>query len=531
MPSIGKSLIIFVMFNRFKLHFLSLLGGALYASGFPMLGDYTFILGPIIGFLFLNWALESSDSRKQHLLMAWLFALGFYSMGFYWIPFLLKEFGGLVSPFNYLLGIVFSFVILPQIYLLALIKKYIKSIFLLSFIYSLLEYFVPQQFPAHLGHSFISLAPKFHLSLAPYFGSAIYSFIICILSLTSLHFIKTKKISILHFVTVIVLLILSFLPLNKKEIDPKINELNLRIVQPNIGNFMKVDSEKGGANSMKNVLDNYYSLSTKEGHTPIDLIIWPETAFPTLLSSKLLMMSGNKNTPPLIKQIIEKTNSEMFIGGYDFNTTANSMYGYESEYNAAFYFSKEQKLKDVYQKMQLIPFGEGLPFGFFNKFLSNYITNVSYFAKGERATLFTLPNQRTFVAAICYEILFPNLIRDILNANQTNPDFLINLTNDSWYGDTSEPYQHLFLSKWRALEFDLPIIRSTNTGITTIIFPDGSESPRLLIGETKYLDYSFKISSRVKTIYQKFGIWSFILFGIIFCLIERIPLLKDRVIE
>lgn len=170
--------------------------------------------------------------------------------------------------------------------------------------------------------------------------------------------------------------------------------------------------------------------------------------------------------------------------------------------------------------MKLIPFGEGLPFGPFNEYLSGIITNISYFGEGETYSGFVTKNNLNFSSVICYEILFPNFVADMLNNQTTESQFMINLTNDSWYGDTAEPHQHLFLSKWRALEFNLPLIRSTNTGITTVIFPDGSETKRLGVGAKTYLDLDIKIAPRTKTLFQILGIWGVIIFAFILMAIE-----------
>ena len=110
-----------------------------------------------------------------------------------------------------------------------------------------------------------------------------------------------------------------------------------------------------------------------------------------------------------------------------------------------------------------------------------------------------------FVTPICYEILESNYMRTLLNQHGNN-HFIVNHTNDSWYGDTAEPYQHLFLSKWRAVEFQLPIIRSTNTGVSSVIYPDGTESRRLGIGEKNVLDVSVPLGTGEGTFYQTWGV-------------------------
>ncbi len=167
----------------------------------------------------------------------------------------------------------------------------------------------------------------------------------------------------------------------------------------------------------------------------------------------------------------------------------------------------------------LIPFGEGLPFGPLNPYLAKIIQNISYFAKGNRYTKFTLRNNKSFITAICYEILFSDYIRTFLNhSGAKKPDFLINLTNDSWYGNTSEPYQHQYLSHWRALEFQIPIVRMTNTGISSILYPDGSESQRLKLFEVDTMDLDLHTPKSEATLWQHYGLLNFIIFGI-FCFI------------
>lgn len=493
---------------------LALSGGSCYALGFPMHGGFSLFFAPIIGFFLFNFALDKELSLRRQLLVSVFYSLGFYLAGFYWIPFTLKEFGGLNPPFNYLLGLLFSFVIIPQVYVFVAFKRKIKHPVVLALAYVLLERFVPQQFPAHLGHSFASLTPAIHLYFASVFGAAFYSFFSALMALSAIEIIRTKKIQTIPavFLAVAILLHLPFFtPAEKAERNP---ELKVRVVQPNIGNFIKLESERGNRNSLKAVLDSYYQLSTDNHPTPRQLIIWPETAYPSLFSSGMLKNNKTAPLPPLIRDILAKTQSELFIGGYDASFGAP---GEQSDYNSALFFSRDQYLKEVYHKRKLIPFGEGLPFGPLNPMFRKLITNISYFAEGDAWTSFKTENGIPFISAICYEILFTDFLRDFLNAQPEEAQFLINLTNDSWYGDTSEPFQHLFLSKWRSLEFKITLIRSTNTGITTIFNPDGSESDRLGIAQKSYLDVDLNMARRSATFYQKWGMLGLI--GLVFIIL------------
>jgi apolipoprotein N-acyltransferase len=498
---------------------ISSIGGLFYASGFPFHSGHSFFLGSIVGFFLFNLALLKENTVKKQMLIALTFSFGFYILGFYWIPYTLKEFGGLQFPLNQLLGLLFSLVIIPQAYIYTAIQRKFKSPALLAITYVILEQYIPQQFPAHLGHTFLSIAPEFPLRLAPIFGVPVYSFMAAFIGLTVIDHIRHKKIPAISYGLIAVMVLLNFiLPAPYK--GPELPPLNVRVVQPDIGNFLKITSERGEVNSLKSVFDNYYDLSTGPSTKPLDLIIWPETAFPTLISSDLMKRNNDLKIPGTLSQIIEKTQAELFIGGYDLKPSEGAD-DPQSQYNAAFLFGSDQKLKEVYRKIHLIPFGEGLPFGPLNGPLSKVLTNVSYFAEGKTFPLFKTQNGTPFISVICYEILFSNFLREFLNNQSTTPQFLINLTNDSWYGDTAEPHQHLFLAKWRAIEFNLPLIRSTNTGITTIIMPDGSESPRLTFEEKKVLDVEMKMFTRESTIYQKFGLFMTLLLAAAFYGVER----------
>ena len=149
--------------------------------------------------------------------------------------------------------------------------------------------------------------------------------------------------------------------------------------------------------------------------------------------------------------------------------------------------------------------------------MKGLLSNISFFAEGSSFPLFKIASGHTFINTICYEVLKPEFVREYLNSLDKRPHALINLTNDSWYGKTSEPEQHLFLTIWRALEFDLPIIRSTNTGISTVVDIHAQEEKRLGVGVTGNLDYSLNLGTREATIFQKFGyLTTIILFIVVF---------------
>ncbi|WP_127718079.1 apolipoprotein N-acyltransferase [Halobacteriovorax sp. HLS] len=510
---------------------LPFIGGLLYASSFPMTFAPSFFFGTIIGMAFLIYSLSFSNKEMQErsiwmdLLSVIAFSVGYNILGYYWIPETLNEFGQIPFPLNWTLGLVFSFFICPHLILFTIFHRYYKKISIKSssfisvttnrnivyaIILTLFEYFTPQQFPAHIGHNWLQLAPN--LALAPVFGAPLFSFInfwIALSLVSKLKFKKSDKMA--HFVFCIILLINIISPLERTQ-NKASSTHQIRLVQPNIGNFLKISSENGMAHAFDEVFDKYFQLSTKPADQKIDLIFWPETAYPRLLNSAQ-MSTNDRYVPELIKSIITSTGAELFTGGYDQSSRKNDNY-FQTEYNAAFHFGNDGKFKNKFRKIKLIPFGEGLPFGPLNKYLAKYIQNISFFASGESMTLFETNKGTPFVSAICYEILFSNFIREHLNNLKGDPEFLVNLTNDSWYGKTAEPFQHLYLSKWRALEFQLPIIRMTNTGITSVIYANGDETKRSEQFVEEVQDLQLLSSKRYKTPFQKYGIWLTIAFAI-----------------
>ena len=512
--------------NRIWKFALLFLGGLVYAASFPL--PFTFkgqFFLPVLAMgLFFYYLIDSENSLIEDIKSLLIFSLGYYLLGFYWVSYTIDEFGEIPVPFNHILGLGLVLFILPQYLTFIVGKHFIKykkikltfkqNIFFkninLALIFSLLEYFIPQQFPAHAGHSWMNLAP--YLGFAPWLGLPVYSFFNFWSALSLVNYIKTKKKDYLGWVSYLLFFVFNFLfPLNYSTEISDGKTTHIRLVQANIGNFTKVDSKEGGVLSLDHVRKAYYQLSTLPGAAPLDLIIWPETAYPLLLNTDKMKIS-NEEIPFVIRKVIQDTNAEIFMGGFAARGDNRSFF--ETEYNSAFFFGKNEGtlFKDYYHKMKLIPFGEKLPFGFLNEFLSRYVENISYFATGNRFTLFKTRDDVRFISAICYEILFPRFIGHYLNQTKIQAHFIVNLTNDSWYGDTSEPHQHLFLAKWRAVEFDIPVVRMTNTGITSIIFPDGSESRRSSIYKKEILDIPLTVKDRQKTPYQKYGIWALILF-------------------
>lgn len=500
---------------------LTTLAGGLYALCYPSIFGDGWLPLLFLALPFFLWRLEVAPTVKSTLLHILAYNLGLNLVGYYWIPHTLREFGQLPWIISIFLGLLFSLILQPHWWLYAVWKRWRpdfqwysqKGILITAFVMTIMERYFPQQFPSFVGSPWLNLTP--YLGLAPILGVVAFSFITYWVALETFTQLALKKFRPQVWIALVVFVALNAISPLKDTLSDK--TLSVRIVQANIGNFLKVSSEKGDKNSYEAINKKYLELSAvQNGFTP-DLIVWPETAYPNTF------VGSNTRLDFIFLDIMNLTKSEMLIGGYDQDPGRSPFDFLESVYNSSILMS-EHKFKTAYHKNILIPFGETLPFGPFNRQIVSIVPAVSLFARGSGTPLMETRDGLRFVTPICYEILESNYMRGLLNQWKGN-HFIVNHTNDSWYGDTAEPYQHLFLSKWRALEFQLPIVRSTNTGITSVIYPDASESKRLDIGTEGTLDVKVPMGTGESTIYQEYGVFPvlgiFLVLMIVTWFIER----------
>ena len=160
---------------------------------------------------------------------------------------------------------------------------------------------------------------------------------------------------------------------------------------------------------------------------------------------------------------------------------------------------------NVYDKIRLVPFGEYIPLPFIFGFLRGHF-EIANFSKGEIYTIFKIKDLN-FGVLICFEDIFSDLVRNFV---KRDADFMVNITNDAWFMKTSEPYQHLQASVFRAVENRINLVRAANTGISCFIDPYGRVINRVsseaggdtFIDGYKTQDIQIK---KIRTFYTQFG--------------------------
>jgi apolipoprotein N-acyltransferase len=167
--------------------------------------------------------------------------------------------------------------------------------------------------------------------------------------------------------------------------------------------------------------------------------------------------------------------------------------------NSAFLLSGEGEVLGRSDKVHLVPFGEYVPLGKYLPFIDKLVVGIGDFSPG---TISPLPmNGAEIGVLVCYEAIFPELAREWVRQGS---DLLVNITNDAWFGRSSAPYQHLAMTRFRAIENRIWIARAANTGISAFIAPSGRITAQSPIFETLYLQGEVGMGAR-PTLYTRFG--------------------------
>lgn len=264
-------------------------------------------------------------------------------------------------------------------------------------------------------------------------------------------------------------------------VDPAGDGPLVRIVQPNTPQAEKWRPEKRAAQMTKLV-----ELSRRDGFDRLAAVIWPETAPPFVVepgSVALEVMA--KAVPP---------------GGYLLTGAARGTRNREDGvWNSLLVIDGQGGIVATYDKVHLVPLGEYIPFHKQLAPVSGFIGRGSFEVGESRATL-ELPRLPSFSPIICYEVIFPAAV----TGPGARPRWLLNVTNDAWFGLSSGPYQHLASARLRAVEEGLPMLRAANTGVSAVIDAYGRVLAALDMQQEGVIDHRIP-ATREPTPYGRWG--------------------------
>ncbi len=267
--------------------------------------------------------------------------------------------------------------------------------------------------------------------------------------------------------------------------------IKIRIVQADID-----QAEKWRPENSTEIFNDYLALTKSGGLDGISLVVWPETAVPFLLadSPEALALISDALPP----------GTSLLVGSARVVDT-HGQHGAPSGtrvFNSLLVINDKGQVLGGYDKIHLVPFGEYLPFqDFMERMGFMQLTGVrGGFSAGTGPRLLAVPGAPPAIPLICYEIIFPDEIADISTARKSmhienrvaniseRPGWMLNVTNDAWFGTSAGPYQHFQQARVRAVEQGLPLVRAANTGISAVVDPYGRILAEIGLGEKGAID-------------------------------------------
>lgn len=476
----------------------SILLGLLLTLALPPFYFYPFA---IVAFSLFFWLINRIEGSKKICASGYFFGFGFFAGGLYWIGNALlidiARTGWLYPLTLFLNGAFFGiFTILPA---LGGASKKIRSLTARMLLFSALWGFSAEWVRSWFFSGFpwnpLSSILLFDINAAQalsLFGTYGLSAITALALIFPARFLLYK--TRLNF-ALSVLVMLGFplgLMIYGASVIPSSmanqNSISVRLVQPSLKQTADWSRERAEKEFAEHL--NLSRISKKE-KAP-DFIIWGETASP-------FDLTYDREHAERLKQILPEKSylitgmlrREFEPNGYDYKL-----------YNSLALIDDNTQVVDLYSKNHLVPFGEYIPFRSILPSFIRPVTNmVAEFGKGEKYQTITAENFPTFAPLICYEIIFSdNIVR-----KNNNLKWIVLLTFDGWYGDSTGPYQHLAAAQMRAIEEGITIVRSANSGISAVISGYGEIYAKLDLNERGVLDAKVPLDTAHKTLFGKYG--------------------------
>ena len=463
---------------------------------FPKSDQSFFVWFALIPLLF---AVEGKSVYKIFL-VGWFCGFLFYTGLVYWIVVVTTTYGGLIYPLGIFVMLLLVTYLSIYLGLSLALSRFIEERtpfplpLIFPFIWVTLEYirsFAFSGFPwESLGYSLYQ--SQYFIQCADITGIYGISFLIVLTNITGyllLRGIPRKKIPWKEVVLTTVLLSTALLyGKGRLSTIAKISETSpsipVGLIQGNINQGIKWNRA-----FRQQAIAIHQELSVKALNQGVRLIIWPESSTPFYFQSEL-------DYQKVIFDIISDSDTFLLMGSPFFD----QQHGRIRNFNSAFLLAPTRKVLGRYDKMHLVPYGEYIPLKQFFPFINKMVAGIGDFYSGESRKLLHLP-EAPFGVLICYEIIFPDLTRRFV---KDGAQFLVNITNDAWFGKTSAPYQHLSMAAVRAIENRRFIARAANTGLSSIIDASGKiQSSTKLFTET-LLTGTIRMLT-IQTFYSKYG--------------------------
>jgi apolipoprotein N-acyltransferase len=487
---------------------------ALVAGALSAIAMAPFNAWPVLFLTFpvMVWLIDGAGAGRWHGVLAaalagWWFGLGYFVPGLYWIGYAflvdastfawLLPFAVLGLPAYLALFTAFGFALARLVWtrdvsrVIALaasltLAEWLRGHVLTGFPWNAFGYALTEPLALAQTASLIGLWGMTFLSVAIFASPAV------LIDGSS----RGRKPWVAPVLALLLLVAMGVFGAVRLKLHPTVTVANvkLRIMQPNLQQDVRFNYS-----AKAEVMQKYLTLSDRAsgpqstGVRDASILIWPESAFPFFLSREADAMAQ-------IADLLPK--GTVLITGSVRAPDAPPGVRITRAYNSVYVIDHDGSVLSIYDKLHLVPFGEYLPFQeWMEKLGLVQLTKVQGgFIPGIRRRSIAIPNAPRALPLICYEAIFPGDVA----ARDDRPGWIVNLTNDGWFGISTGPYQHLQQTRLRAIEEGLPVVRAANTGISAVIDPSGRIVARLGLGVEGVLDSSLP-SALPPTVYARAG--------------------------
>ncbi len=477
---------------------LAALSGTLYFIGFVGFDIWplSFICSVPVLWALLPRAGEKPLGTGMAFLVAWCFGTVTQLGGFTWIAHMLENFAYLPWYWAYLGLFLMS---AGQGTLLGawgaatywlVVRRGLNVVVVAPITMIFFEWCWPAIFPHYLGYALYRLLPL--VQSVDLWGVIGLTGLLTLVSSVVFASLRGHEVSRAWAITIVLWgLNIGYGILRMVDVDDTVHHASrsakIAVVQANMGIYNKTSQPAEGLRRHRQ-----QSLEVEQQNGGADLIVWPESGY------YYGVRTGTKN---LKREVMGPVTTPILFGGL--RRTVNVRERTSENYNSAFLLDKNGDVRGVYDKNELLVFGEYIPLLDTFSFIKSWLPHSSVFRRGTTQTPLSL-HGITYGIAICYESILPNYVRKIM---QHEPNILINLTNDAWYGDSREPLIHLVFGAFRAIESRRFLVRATNTGISAIIDPVGRIGQRTQTFAIANIPPTEVMALEGKTIYSALGDW------------------------
>ncbi|WP_224363316.1 apolipoprotein N-acyltransferase [Hyalangium versicolor] len=299
--------------------------------------------------------------------------------------------------------------------------------------------------------------------------------------------------------------------------------LTVGVVQANITDYGRLAAEKGMYDALRMILDTHYKLSDEllKDSKP-DLIVWPETVYPTTFGSPKSQDGAEFDQD--LAQFVGERQIPLIFGAYELD--------HDREFNAAMFLGpvgnpEEKRLElGVYRKTKLFPLTEWVPDVMDPPWVRGLLPWLGTWKRGPgpQSLNFPLRGGRVLKVAplICYEAIFPGYVAQAVSKGA---ELIVTLSNDSWFGTSAGPKLHLTLAAFRSIETRLPQVRATNSGISAYITPTGEIVREIQTGQQAGVAMTIPPTEHIGTLMVAWGDWfgpTALILGVVLLLVEAL---------